>query len=83
MTAMTGEGFDYRKEQLANLIVNGVLKIGEGCKVDKDNLNIIMTFVEESKNPKATSIILRGSTKLVDLRAAHDESNRWIIIIIQ
>jgi thermosome len=40
MTAMTGKGFDYGKEQLANLIVEGVLKIEEDGKVDKDNLNI-------------------------------------------
>ncbi|MDR2830462.1 MAG: TCP-1/cpn60 chaperonin family protein [Methanobrevibacter sp.] len=40
MTAITGKGFDYGKKQLANLIVDGVLKIEENGKVDKDNLNI-------------------------------------------
>ncbi|MDR3223169.1 MAG: TCP-1/cpn60 chaperonin family protein [Methanobrevibacter sp.] len=40
MTAMTGKGFDYGKEQIAKLIVNGVLKIEEDGKVDKDNLNV-------------------------------------------
>ncbi|MDR2624485.1 MAG: TCP-1/cpn60 chaperonin family protein [Methanobrevibacter sp.] len=40
ITAMTGKGFDYGKEQLANLVVDGVLKIEESGKVDKDNLNI-------------------------------------------
>ncbi|GAA5819735.1 MAG: TCP-1/cpn60 chaperonin family protein [Methanobrevibacter sp. CfCl-M3] len=40
MTAMTGKGFDYGREQLANLIVDGVLKIEEDGNVDKDNLNI-------------------------------------------
>ncbi|MDR2544851.1 MAG: TCP-1/cpn60 chaperonin family protein [Methanobrevibacter sp.] len=40
MTAMTGKGFDYGREQLANLIIDGVLKIEEDGNVDKDNLNI-------------------------------------------
>ncbi|MDR3290913.1 MAG: hypothetical protein LBT10_02065 [Methanobrevibacter sp.] len=44
MTAMTGKGFDYGKEQLANLIVNEILKIEEDCNVDKDNLNIQRIF---------------------------------------
>ncbi|MDR2874014.1 MAG: TCP-1/cpn60 chaperonin family protein [Methanobrevibacter sp.] len=40
MTAMTGKGFDYSKEQLGKLVVDAVLKVEEEGKVDKDNINV-------------------------------------------
>lgn len=40
MTAMTGKGSDFAKEQLADLVVEAALRIEEDGKVEKDSINI-------------------------------------------
>ena len=40
MTAMTGKGSDFAKEQLANLVVDAALRIEDDGKIDKESINI-------------------------------------------